>query len=86
MRGSIQAPSYEEWSEAKKLAEGEDSDDVAVDEGRDVVGRPPASRNDRGLVEEERAGADELEDDLGGRVVDEQRRLVVGARWPWHAS
>lgn len=46
MRGSIQAPSYEEWSEAKKLAEGEDSDDVAVDEGRDVVGRPPASRRD----------------------------------------
>lgn len=43
MRGSIQAPSYEEWSEAKKLAEGEDSDDVAVDEGRDVVGRPPTS-------------------------------------------
>ena len=26
-------------------------------------------------MEEERAGADELEDDLGGRVVDEQRRL-----------
>ena len=46
MRGSIQAPSYEEWSEAKKLAEGEDSDVVAVDEGRDVVGRPPASRRD----------------------------------------